>query len=245
MSIIMPSYKSRRFISNSINSVISQTYENWEMIIVDDMSPDDSNKIIQKYVNIDPRIQLIPLNKNSGPAIARNIGIENAKGKYIAFLDSDDIWLPVKLEKQIHFMRDNQLVLTYGSYYTIDENGRRMGTRNAKPYISYNDMLKSNHIGNLTGMYDAEKLGKYYMDNVGHEDYTLWLKILRDVGATKGMVDPLAEYRILKGSVSSNKIKAAQWQWAIYRDVLKLNIYKRIYYISWYLYYGLRKHLVL
>ncbi len=241
----MPSYKSAKFISHSINSVIKQTYKNWEMIIVDDMSPDNSNEIIGEYANKDNRIKLISLNKNSGPAVARNTGIENAKGRYIAFLDSDDIWLPIKLEKQLNFMRDNSLVITYGSYYIIDETGKRRGTRNAKPHIEYSDMLKSNHIGNLTGIYDSEKLGKYFMDNVGHEDYTLWLKILKDVGGTKGMVEPLAEYRILTGSVSSNKLKAARWQWIIYRDIVNLNLYQRIYYIFWYLYYGVRKRFFL
>ena len=243
VSVIMPSYKSEKFISDSIDSVLRQTYNNWEMIIIDDLSPDNSNEVISKYVNKDRRIRLICLRENCGPAVARNTGIKIAKGRYIAFLDSDDIWLPEKLEKQVGFMDDNGLPISYGSYYTINRDGKRIGIRRVCPCISYVDMLKSNHIGNLTGIYDVSKIGKYYMDNVGHEDYTLWLKILRDVGEAKGIEDPLAEYRLLDDSLSSNKIKAICWQWIIYRDIVKMNLGERLYYMFCYVYHGIAKRL--
>jgi len=174
ISIITPSYNSSKYIAKTIESVISQTYKNWEMIIVDDCSPDNANEIIDKYTKKDFRIKLIKLEQNIGPANARNKGIKQAKGKYIAFLDSDDVWLPTKLEKQVKFMQDNDLALTCSSYYTINETNKQINTRIVKESFSYSDMLKSNHIGNLTGIYDCEKLGKIYMDDVGHEDYTLW-----------------------------------------------------------------------
>ena len=176
VSIITPSYNSSNFIAETIKSVLNQTYQEWEMIIIDDYSSDISINIIEKYIKKDNRIKLLKLEKNVGPAYARNIGIKEAKGKYISFLDSDDIWYPNKLEEQIKFMQKNDLSLTYSSYETIDENNLKINIRFVKEKISYKDMLKSNHIGNLTGIYDCEKIGKYYMDNVGHEDYTLWLK---------------------------------------------------------------------
>jgi glycosyltransferase involved in cell wall biosynthesis len=241
VSIITPSYNSLEFITQTIDSVINQTYQDWEMIIIDDCSPDNANEIIEEYIKNDDRINLIKLENNIGPANARNEGIKQAKGKYIAFLDSDDIWLPQKLEKQVKFMQDNNLAVTCSSYYTIDEEDKRMNTRVVKESFSYSDMLKSNHIGNLTGIYDCEKLGKIYMDNVGHEDYTLWLKIMKIVGKTKAIVEPLAEYRILNNSISANKLKVLKWQWNIYRNIIGLNIFKSSYYFIWYVYFALKK----
>ncbi len=241
VSIITPSYKSEKFILQTIESVFSQTYQNWEMIIVDDCSPDNANKIIGNYTKKDSRIKLIKLEKNIGPANARNEGIKQAQGKYIAFLDSDDIWLPTKLEKQIIFMQDNDLAVICSSYHTIDEDGKKINTRVVKESFSYSDMLKSNHIGNLTGIYDCDKLGKIYMDDVGHEDYTLWLKVMKKVGITKAIIEPLAEYRILSNSLSGNKIKSAKWTWNIYRNIIGLNILKSSYYFIHYIVNALRK----
>lgn len=241
VSIITPSYKSEKFISETIESVIAQTYQDWEMIIIDDCSPDKANDKIEEYCKKDNRIKLVKLKENIGPANARNEGVKQANGKYIAFLDSDDIWLPQKLEKQIFLMEEEDLLLSYSSYHTIDENGSRINTRNVKEYIDYTDMLKSNHIGNLTGIYNCSELGKVYMENVGHEDYTLWLKIMKKVGSTRGVVEPLAEYRVFSSSISANKIKAMSWTWNIYRNVVGLNIFSSSYYFLYYVYYSLKK----
>lgn len=243
VSIITPSYNSAKYISETIESVLSQTYNNWEMIIVDDMSSDNSNEIIGEYIKKDSRIRLITLESNSGPAIARNRAIKESKGRYIAFLDSDDVWHPMKLEKQLDFMKTNGLSITYSSYHTIDGNGEKINTRHAKENITYNDMLKSNFIGNLTGIYDTAKIGKIYMDSTGHEDYALWLTIMKKVKITNGIVEPLAGYRILPGSVSANKFRALKWQWNIYRKTEKLNIFKSSYYFAWYIYYALNKRM--
>jgi glycosyltransferase involved in cell wall biosynthesis len=243
VSIITPSYKSERFISQTIESVLAQTYQNWEMIIVDDVSPDNSNKIIEEYIKQDSRIKLIKLEKNSGPAIARNRAIEEAQGRYIAFLDADDLWMPEKLEKQIKFMTDNDLAFTYSSYDLIDEDGNDLGSFVTKEFISYEGMLKTCSVGCLTAIYDTKKLGKVYMPNIlKRQDYGLWLKILKEIKTTKGMLEPLATYRILKNSVSSNKIKAAQYQWKIYREVEKLNIFQSVYYFIQYAYHGVMKY---
>ena len=241
ISIITPSYNSAKFISQTIDSILAQTYQNWEMLIVDDCSTDNSNDIINEYIEKDSRIKLIKLETNSGPANARNAGIKEATGEYIAFLDSDDIWLPQKLEKQIKFMSKHKLDITYSSYETIDEQNKKINTRIVKEFISYDDMLKSNHIGNLTGIYNCKKIGKFYMDDVGHEDYTLWLNIMKAVGSTKGIIEPLAQYRILSNSISANKLKVLKWQWNIYRKIVGLNIFKSSYYFVWYIYNAILK----
>lgn len=126
VSIITPSYNSEKYISNTIESVITQTYQNWEMIIVDDCSTDSSCDIAEKYTQKDSRIKLIKLNKNSGPAKARNRAIKEAKGRYISFLDSDDIWYHRKLEKQVYFMKENDLAVTCSSYYIVDAKGKKI-----------------------------------------------------------------------------------------------------------------------
>ena len=243
VSIITPSFNSKKFISQTIESVLNQTYRNWEMIIVDDVSPDNSNEIIEEYTQKDSRIKLIKLEQNSGPAVARNRAIEEAKGRFIAFLDADDLWHKEKLEKQLTFMEQNDVAFTFSSYDLIDEDGNALGTFKTKEQVSYNDLLKTNPIGCLTAIYDTEKLGKVYMPNIlKRQDYGLWLKILKQVGTTKGMPEVLATYRILKNSVSSNKLKAAKYQWKIYMQVEKIGFWKSVYYFSQYAYYGLRKY---
>ena len=243
VTIIMPSYDSEKFIIESIESVLVQTYSNWELIIVDDCSPDDSNKIITKYVDSDGRIKLIKLQKNSGPAVARNTAIEAASGRYIAFLDSDDVWLPNKLETQINFMHDNDLAFTYSSYRLVGEDNEHLGVFITKDKISYFDMLKTCSVGCLTAIYDTKKIGKQYMPLIlKRQDYGLWLKILKLIGETKGISEPLATYRIRKNSVSSNKVKAAKYQWKIYRDIEKLSFLKSLYYFVFYAYNGVTKY---
>jgi glycosyltransferase involved in cell wall biosynthesis len=243
VSIITPSFKSERFIAQTIESVQAQTYSNWEMIIVDDCSPDNSNDIIETYLQKDERIKLIKLEKNSGPAIARNRAIEEAKGRYIAFLDADDLWASNKLAKQISFMKEKNLAFTYSSYNLIDEDGNDLGYFETKAHIEYNTLLKTNIIGCLTAIYDTEKLGKVYMPNIlKRQDYGLWLKILKKAGKTEGILEPLATYRILNNSVSSNKLKASLYQWKIYREVEKLGVFQSIYYFLQYAYFGFRKY---
>lgn len=241
VSIITPSYKSERFISQSIESVISQTYQNWEMIVVDDASPDNSNKIIEEYIKKDNRIKFIKLNKNSGPAVARNKAIKEANGRYISFLDADDLWMPKKLEKQLEFMKKFNLDLTYSSYNLQDEEDNDLGIFVTKENISYESLLKTNSIGCLTAIYDTKNIGKMLMpDIIKRQDYGLWLKILKNVGKTKGMLEPLATYRIMKNSVSSNKFIAAKYVWKIFRDIEKLSFFKSFYYFCYYIFNGLK-----
>ncbi len=235
VSIITPSYNSAKFIGKTIESVLDQIYQNWEMIIVDDVSPDNSNKIIEEYSKKDTRIKLIKLEQNSGAAVARNRAIKESKGRYIAFLDADDMWKPEKLEKQIEFMRKNNYAFTYTAYEKIDENGLVFGEIGVPLKVSYNQLLKTCVIGCLTAIYDVEKLGKVYMPtNTKREDFATWLNILKKVDFAYGIKQNLSQYRVYKSQSSNKKVKMAKENWKLYREIEKLNIFKAIYYFSHY-----------
>ena len=243
VSIIMPLYNSEKFLSSSIESVVKQTYKNWELIIVDDRSTDNSLQKAIEYMKKDNRIKIIKLQENSGPAIARNTGIEAANGKFIAFLDSDDIWLPDKLELQLNFMRKTNASFSYTAYKKVNEDGEYRGIVSVPESVTYKKLLNTNVIGCLTAIYNCENLGKIYMPNIiKHEDYALWLKILKKEVQAFGLNIPLAIYRVRKNSVSSNKLKAAFYQWKIYREIEQLNIIKSIYHFINYVYYGFMKY---
>jgi teichuronic acid biosynthesis glycosyltransferase TuaG len=235
VSIITPSYNSEKFIRDTIESVLFQTYKNWEMIIVDDVSPDNSNEIIEKYSKKDSRIKLIKLEKNSGPAVARNRAIQEAKGRYIAFLDADDLWKPEKLEKQIKFMEEKNCALSYSTYETMSEEGVLQNKYINPPLkISYKDLLKSNYIGCLTAIYDTQKIGKVYMPNISkRQDYGLWLKILRKTHFAYGMDESLAVYRIRSNSVSSNKFKLLKFNYKLFKEHEGFSTLKSLYYLGW------------
>ena len=242
VSIIMPMYNSERYIEDSIKSVIEQTYSNWELIIVDDHSTDQSYDLAKSLADHDPRIKHQQMQTNSGVAKVRNNGLSLALGKYIAFLDSDDIWLPSKLEKQIALMEKENLFLSYTSYATINEKNETTGMFHVKKRVTYNDMLKTSTIGTLTTVYNAEKLGKYYFQDIGHEDYVMKLQILKDIDYAGGIEEPLAKYRMTNNGLSGNKFKTALWQWKIYRDSEQLSMMKSLYYFIHYVYFGLKKY---
>ncbi len=242
VSIITPSYNSERFIKKTIESVLSQTYTNWEMLIVDDGSTDDSPSLIEKHTRIDGRIKLLRLKRNSGVATARNTAIAEAKGRYIAFLDSDDLWMPEKLEKQLRFMGEKDAVITCTAYLKMDEPGNiKDEIVNVPERTTYSELLKSNSIACLTAMYDIKRIGKVYMCNVGHEDYTVWLRILRMGHDAYGLNQPLAIYRVRDSSLSGNKLKVARYQWKIYREIEKLSLSDSLIYFIQYAHYGFKK----
>jgi teichuronic acid biosynthesis glycosyltransferase TuaG len=243
VSIITPSYNSARFVQDTLNSVLNQSYQNWEMIIVDDVSSDDSIEVIKKFTEKDNRIKLIQLENNSGAAVARNKAIEMAKGKYIAFLDSDDLWKPEKLEKQIQFMKDNNSLLSYSNYTLIDEEGKDLNIIK-KPIskITYKEQLKENQIGCLTAIYDQEKLGKIYMPLIRkRQDYGLWLNILKKIEHADKIDEVLAIYRIRKSSISSNKIEMLKYNFDLFNKHQKLSKLKSFYYLCWNIYRKIRK----
>ncbi|WP_104516506.1 glycosyltransferase family 2 protein [Acinetobacter indicus] len=235
VSIITPSYNSVDFIQSTIHSIQNQSLDNWELIIVDDCSKDNSCKLIQEYVNSDTRIKLIRLTENSGAAVARNKGIENASGRFIAFLDSDDTWHPEKLEKQINFMLKNDYDFTFTHYHQVDENGKKIGDLSFPIKVNYYDLLKTCVIGCLTAMYDTKKIGKVYFPLIRkRQDFALWLKILKQVDYAYCLPEDLASYTVRSDSISANKWKAAQFNWKLYREIEKLNLISSIYYFSHY-----------
>ena len=235
VSIITPSYNSERYIAQTIESVLAQTYLNWEMIIVDDVSLDNSNEVIKNYIIKDSRLKLIKLEINSGAAIARNRAITEAKGTYIAFLDADDLWLPEKLSSQISFMKENDVALSYSSYESIDELGISLDKIiNPPTSLTYNDMLKENMIGCLTAIYDTEKLGKCYMPLIRkRQDYGLWLSILKKTDKAYKAPGILAKYRILNHSLSSNKISLLRNNFRLFHRHEGLSSIKSMYYVGW------------
>ena len=227
VSVITAAFNSACLIEDTIRSVQAQTYKDWEMLIVDDGSEDNTSQIVEKFAKTDGRICLIKHPRNMGPAISRNTAIEAAKGRYIAFLDSDDLWLPNKLAEQMDFMGKHECALSCTAYKKIDENGEIIGSLMKVPAkTNYQKLLFSNVIGNLTALYDVEKLGKVYLPLVKHEDYGLWLKILKMGYEAYGLNECLALYRIRSNSVSRNKLRAASYQWRVYREIEKLTLDK-------------------
>ncbi|BDA01582.1 glycosyltransferase family 2 protein [Vibrio cholerae] len=243
VSIITPSYNCAKTVHKTIQSVQAQTYPHWEMIIVDDCSTDNSVEILNGYAKQDPRIRVIARKWNAGPAIARNVAIEESKGRFIAFLDSDDSWHPTKLEKQIQFMLDNNVSLSYTSYDKYDSEGKFLGAFIPPSKLSYQDLLKSNSIGCLTAIYDSSLIGKVYMPNIAkRQDMGLWLRILKKVDYAYGMPDILADYLAVQAnSVSSNKLNAAKYQWRLYREVEKLDFITSTQCFIQYAFRGYRK----
>lgn len=240
VSIITPSYNASLYIDKTIESILSQSYKNWELLIIDDCSIDNSIDIVNNYTLKDSRIKLIQLNQNSGAAVARNRGIEEANGRFIAFLDSDDSWHPEKLSKQVKFMLENNYAFAYTAYHKVNEYGEYLSKVNIPLKTQYNDLLKTCVIGCLTAMYDSHKLGKVYFPLIRkRQDFALWLKILKLTPYAYGLNEDLANYTVRSDSISANKLKAAQYNWYLYRNIEKLNILKSMYYFSHYMIKGI------
>lgn len=200
VSIIMPSYNASRFIAESINSVFLQAYSNWELLIVDDCSMDNSVRIAQKFVDIDKRVRLFPLEKNVGAAAARNVAIGQAKGQYIAFLDSDDVWEEDKLKKQLAFMEENSYAFTFSNYYVMEEDGRKIGNIVRVPTsLTYHQYLRNTIIGCLTVIIDRKQTGDFRMPLIkSSHDMALWLLIMKRGFKAYGMKETLAGYRLFQ-----------------------------------------------
>ena len=219
VSVVMAAYNARLTIVDAIKSLKAQSYQNWELLVADDKSTDATASLVAGLAIFDPRIRLITLPKNSGgPAVPRNAAIHQAQGDLIAFLDADDEWLPEKLQKQVVFMSSTGAALSCTGYGVINFNNEHKGSLTPPRLRSYTDLLSINTIGCLTAMYDARILGKRYFPICGHEDYALWLSILREGYKVHGLQDCLARYRLTPGSVSSSKLKVMRFFWRIYRN---------------------------
>ncbi len=233
VSIITPTFNSENFISNTIDSVLNQTYKNWEMIIVDDHSTDKTRQVVERYIKQDSRIKYCYLDVNFGAAMARTKAMDMAKGDYIAFLDSDDLWVENKLECQLSFMKKNNYNFTCTSYEKIDEEGKTLERMfRAKEKTDYNGVLLSCPIGNSSVIYNVRELGKFVVPNIRkRNDDALWLQILKKEKYIYGMPDVLMKYRIRKSSISSNKISLIKYHWRLYREIERLSVVRSLFHI--------------
>lgn len=226
VSIITPCWNGEKYIGETIGSVLAQTYPNWEMLVVDDGSTDGSRGIVEEYAKKDARIRYF-YQENAGSAAARNHGIREASGRFIALLDADDLWDPAFLEKQLAFMKEKKAVCVCSSYRYIDEKSAA-SDKIAKPKaeITEKDMLVRNHVGCLTGLYDTACFGKVYLKEELRsirDDYAYWYDIVKLSGLICGNPEVLASYRVLSGSTTGNKKKLIGKQYRFYRDYLHLS----------------------
>lgn len=234
ISIITPMYNAEKYVGLTIESVLEQTYKNWEMIIVNDGSKDSSAKIVENYVQKDSRIKLIN-QTNAGSATARNNALRNAQGQYICFLDADDLWDAVFLEKQINFLKEKNAALVFSSYRRIDEQGEQK----LEPFIvpesvTYKALLKTCSISCLTALYDREQVGEqYFKDELKslRDDFVFWLQVLKKVKFAYGNKVILASYRVFASSTTGNKRKVIKPQFMVYYKVEKLGLLKSLYYL--------------
>ncbi|EEJ43358.1 glycosyltransferase family 2 protein [Leuconostoc mesenteroides] len=232
VSVIMPNYNTGRYVVDAVNSVLNQTYTNLELIIVDDNSMDDSVNILKDIASNDARVKLILLSKNNGAANARNVAIEKASGRYISFIDSDDIWITDKIDKQLKFMKDRNAAFVASYYDYIDFKNKSLNHIVKGPLLrDYFGVLKYCP-GNSTVIYDALKLGKTIIPLIKRRnDYVMWLKVIKKSKQLYIMPDILVHYRIRPGSLSSNKKGLVKYHWYIYRKYEKLNIIITLYLI--------------
>lgn len=246
ITIIMACYNASAYISETIQSVISQSYDNWELIIADDQSTDNSVFVIQEFCRNDPRIKLIECKQNGGPAKARNAALDAANSRWIAFLDSDDIWLPDKLEKTITKARNcNAAMVCTGFRRFVEktEGNRQIGHFVNVPHkFTYEGLLGGNKIATSTVLLDTEKTGQIRMKAVYYDDFDCWLSILKNGHSTVGLKEDLMRYRVLKGSVSRNKLKSATHHWDSLRRLQGIGFVKSLWYFSRYVVSGLLKY---
>lgn len=243
VSIIMPCYNAERYIAQSIESVLAQTYRNWELIITDDASTDKSVEIISKYSKNDDRINVMVPDEHQGIARTRNMSISRARGHFMAFLDNDDLWKPEKLEKQIKFMLEKEIGFSYTSYELVDQDGI---TKNkiiqTQGVVDYKKYLRNTIIGCGTVMIDRDIVGHFGMPiNDTSDDMAAWLSILRRGFKAYPLDEVLLQYRVTGKSASSNKFKASRDVWRVYRDIEKLSLTKSVFSFVCYAFNALKK----
>ncbi len=242
ISIVVPTYNCEKYILETLKSIKSQTYRNFEVLIIDDCSTDNTYNTIKDLLQEDCRFIYHRLEVNSGAAIARNTAVEMSKGSFIAFIDSDDLWVEYKLEKQIKFMKDNNYPFTATQFGRIDQNGIKL--KWVSKYIkvrNYNKLLKRSP-GNSTVMYNANVLGKTYIPNIRkRNDYVMWLSIIKKSKSIYEINEVMSYYRIREDSLSRNKKSLLKFQWNVYRDIEKLSLFKSTYLMCWFIVRGVLK----
>lgn len=244
VSIVMPVYNAQRFLSQAIDSVLSQSYSDFELIMIDDCSTDNSFEILREYEKKDSRVSVFKNNKNRGVSFTRNFGVKKAKSDYIAFIDSDDMWTADKLEKQINLIdKYPDTTLCYTGSGFVDTNSVKSEFVFSVPYeVSFKKLLKQNVISCSSALVKKDWLIKFPMahDNM-HEDFATWLSILKYGGKARGINEPLLIYRVDRNSKSGNKFKSMAMTYRVYK-FMGLNVFQRVYYMIFYTISGIRKH---
>ena len=233
VSVITPTYNCGKFIGETIKAVQAQTYTNWEMIIVDDCSTDNTEDVVKAFE--DPRIRYFRLDVNSGAAVARTTAMKMAEGEYMAFCDSDDLWVPDKIARQLAYMQENNYAFTCTSYDQIDEEGKELGkVIKAIPKTDYNRLLLDCPVGNSTVMYDVRVMGKFQVPNIRkRNDDALWLQMLKKEKYIRGMQEVLMHYRVRANSISSNKLQLIKYHWKLYREIEHLSIPRSAFHVTY------------
>ena len=243
VSIITPAYRAASTIGETIQSVLDQTYPHWEMLIADDCSPDDTRAVVTEWSARDARIKLIAMPQNGGPAAARNGAIAAATGRWLAFLDADDLWLPEKLERQLAVHRRADAKLSFTAFRRIPADGAAIGRLIEVPAsLTYRQLLANTAIATSTVMVDLDRSGPVTMKETYYDDFACWLDILRPGGKAVGLADDLMRYRVMAASVSRNKRNSAYQVWLAYRNVEKLGMFASLRYFAAYGARGLQKY---
>lgn len=223
-SIITPIYNAEDYLEETLNSILDQSHQNWESILINDNSSDASLEIAESFARLDTRFKIINNMVSGGAARARNLGIKKAKGRFIAFLDSDDIWDPTKLEKQIDFMKKNDISFSFSNYQIISEKGEVSSEVKVPLSVTYDSLLKGNVVACLTAIYDSRVLGKVFMPDIRkRQDFGLWLAITKRGVTGYSLQESLAKYRLRSGSISHAKFNTMMYTWTLYRKIEKLS----------------------
>lgn len=244
VSVIMPAYNAEEFIEEAIASVLAQSVQDWELIVIDDCSQDKTREIVEAFTQKDRRIRLIMNEKNSGTARTRNRGLDVFSGQYVALLDSDDYWHPQLLEKMLAHARQTQADITYCSYEIVDEHGNKLCNDFIVPAeTDFRKSMVRNVISCSTVLLTKEiAQANRFPTDIYHEDIALWFQLLRDGATARGVPDILASYRQRQNSKTASKIKSAGKRWVIYRKYLKLPVMQCVALLAEYAYYGLIKY---
>lgn len=243
VSIITPTYNAARFIGETIRSALIQTHQSFELLVADDASRDGTPELIERLASDDPRVRLLRHAENRGPAAARNTALEASRGQFIAFLDSDDLWLPEKLKIQLHFMREAGAAISYTSYSRISARGELISGPVLIPRtLDYVRLLKNTAIATSTAIVDRTQVGPFQMINTYYDDYALWLTLTRRGHVAHGLQQDLMRYRVVSGSVSRNKLRSARHVWEIYRSVERLPLRMALWCFAHYVWNGWNKY---